>query len=344
MIATAPGKLILTGEYAVLDGAPALVMAIDRRVVARRGTPHERSPYLEAVAAELDRRGSREAAAAARTIIVDSSALYDRDTKLGLGSSAAVTVAATALALAHGDERERTLVAAVSHSDAERRWRDDHRDAWHEVVYDIARTAHATAQGARGARGSGADVSAAVHGGLRLFNIGSPVHGGAARQWPPSLALLPFFTGHAADTATLVAAVERARAAHPDGVGAALAAIRAASLDAQWQLGDMLRDGGQGTTATAIRAFDAAGAAIDQLAAATGVDLVPPCVTAARSALRPLGGTAKTTGAGGGDVAIAVIPATIDVTAAHRLLIEAGCRPLQLQLDETGVDFAPAAQ
>jgi len=37
MIATAPGKLILTGEYAVLDGAPALVIAVDRRVVATRG-------------------------------------------------------------------------------------------------------------------------------------------------------------------------------------------------------------------------------------------------------------------------------------------------------------------
>ncbi len=35
MTATAPGKLILTGEYAVLDGAPAVVVAMDRRVVAR---------------------------------------------------------------------------------------------------------------------------------------------------------------------------------------------------------------------------------------------------------------------------------------------------------------------
>ncbi|MCW8846391.1 MAG: hypothetical protein OQK99_11185 [Gammaproteobacteria bacterium] len=28
---SAPGKLILAGEYAVLDGAPGLVMAVDRR-------------------------------------------------------------------------------------------------------------------------------------------------------------------------------------------------------------------------------------------------------------------------------------------------------------------------
>jgi phosphomevalonate kinase len=33
--ASAPGKLILTGEYAVLFGAPALVMAVDRRATVQ---------------------------------------------------------------------------------------------------------------------------------------------------------------------------------------------------------------------------------------------------------------------------------------------------------------------
>jgi phosphomevalonate kinase len=32
-MASAPGKLVLAGEYAVLDGAPAIVMAVDRRAV-----------------------------------------------------------------------------------------------------------------------------------------------------------------------------------------------------------------------------------------------------------------------------------------------------------------------
>ena len=74
---------------------------------------------------------------------------------------------------------------------------------------------------------------------------------------------------------------------------------------------------------------------------------MPACVTAARQALARLGGTAKTTGAGGGDVAIAVIPATRpqeDVTGAERLLIEAGCQPLGLSVDTTGVDLQPDAQ
>ena len=36
MIASAPGKLIVTGEYAVLEGAPALVVAMNRRAIATR--------------------------------------------------------------------------------------------------------------------------------------------------------------------------------------------------------------------------------------------------------------------------------------------------------------------
>jgi mevalonate kinase len=56
-----------------------------------------------------------------------------------------------------------------------------------------------------------------------------------------------------------------------------------------------------------------------------------------------MGGTAKTTGAGGGDVAIAVIPVAEDVTVARRLLIEAGCQPLDMSLDQSGVDLQPDA-
>ena len=93
MIATAPGKLILTGEYAVLDGAPAIVIAVDRRAIARRNAiPRGSSPFLIAVAEEIAaRRGAADPAArAALEISVDSTAFYNRAQKLGLGSSAAV--------------------------------------------------------------------------------------------------------------------------------------------------------------------------------------------------------------------------------------------------------------
>jgi phosphomevalonate kinase len=380
VIATAPGKLILTGEYAVLDGAPALVIAVDRRVVARRERSVPSSPFLLAVARELAQRYGADSpgALAALEIAVDSSAFYassDCTQKLGLGSSAAVTVAAAALALAahHG-----TL--------------EGHRDE----VLAIALAAHANAQGAKGARGSGADVAAAVFGGAIAFTMPPPAgvdpdeasvrdpdesvrdpdesvrdpddsvrgsddgdrnadeHGRAhlasaaaaplplvvRHRWPTDVVLIPFFTGVSADTATLVSQIAVARTADPVAVGAALTAIAEASRAACASLADPPELAGPGLIAALRLAADAT----DQLAHATGVGLVPPCVTAARSALQALGGTAKTTGAGGGDVAIAVIPRSADVTIATRSLIEAGCQPLHLTLDDSGVDTRPAAQ
>jgi phosphomevalonate kinase len=311
VIASAPGKLILTGEYAVLDGAPALVVAVDRRAVARRG-PCEPSEFLRAVAAELAARG-----AAPIEISVDSSAFYEGTMKLGLGSSAAVTVAATACAL--GDATRKADILA------------------------IAMAAHATAQAARGARGSGADIAAAVYGGAIVFTAAgaSSIPASALPSitrlaWPAEVVLLPFFTGASADTVELVARVAAARTAAPAVVEAALAGIAAASRDACEALA--------GSPDAVIAAFERAAVAIDRLAAATHIALVPGCVAAARSAMARLGGTAKTTGAGGGDIGIAVIPATTDVTAATRSLIEAGCRPLQLSLDPTGVDTCAAPQ
>jgi mevalonate kinase len=70
---------------------------------------------------------------------------------------------------------------------------------------------------------------------------------------------------------------------------------------------------------------------------------VPGCVTAARAALAPLGGAVKTTGAGGGDLAIGLVPAAADATDVILALIQAGCRPLPISLDECGVDTRPIA-
>lgn len=314
VIATAPGKLILTGEYAVLDGAPALVVAVDRRAVARHGAPKGSSPFLLAVARELaEARGPDDPAArAALAVTVDSSAFYHHGTKLGLGSSAAVTVAATACALG-----EAGLVID------------------REEVLAVALAAHAHAQGAKGARGSGADIAAAVHGGVLAFSRTQIER----KAWPAQVALLPFFTGRAADTATLVQQVAAARGAHPSEVDAALDAIGDASRAACLAVTGPADLAGAAT----IAAFSLAAQAVDHLARTTGVDLVPPCVTAARAAMATLGGTAKTTGAGGGDVGIAVIPASASVTEASRMLIEAGCQPLRLSLEDTGVDTRPDA-
>ena len=156
--------------------------------------------------------------------------------------------------------------------------------------------------------------------------------------------LIPFFTGAAADTAELVTRVMAAREANRAAVEAALAAVAKASRAACQACASRQPE----IAANAVlAALGLAAVATDQLASATALPLVPACVTKARQAMAKFGGTAKTTGAGGGDVAIAVIPASRtveeDVTKAERLLIEAGCQPLGLSVDTTGVDLQPDA-
>ncbi|HEX8795494.1 MAG TPA: hypothetical protein VF765_31305 [Polyangiaceae bacterium] len=82
----APGKLVLTGAYAVLEGAPAIVIAVDRYAVSDVASPED----------------------------VDVSALHDpTGRKLGLGSSAASMVAAEgARAVARGEDLRDPLVRA----------------------------------------------------------------------------------------------------------------------------------------------------------------------------------------------------------------------------------------
>ena len=60
MRARAPGKLVLSGAYAVLEGAPALVAAVDRYVVADTAraaelvTPEVRAAIGDAAAPWFD--------------------------------------------------------------------------------------------------------------------------------------------------------------------------------------------------------------------------------------------------------------------------------------------------
>jgi phosphomevalonate kinase len=365
VIASAPGKLIVTGEYAVLDGAPALVIAVNRRAVARRHAgPRGSSAFLVAVIDEIERRLGKDhpAARAAAEIVVDSSTFYDGTMKLGLGSSAAVTVAATALALAADHQAvpliDRDLVlgiAGAAHASAQsgRAGRDS-------SVMIPWPTQQSAPSGWHRARGSGADIAAAVYGGVIAYQREVPERvawpsEAAARgraitvegamldrlTWPAGITLIPFFTGQTADTPSLVTAVSDARQRDKVAVDAALATIDKASRAACQACASRSPEIAHKALLSAL--FLAADA-VDQLAAATRVPLVPSTVTAARKAMTQLGGTAKTTGAGGGDIAVAVIPGTEDVTVARRYLIEAGCQLVQLTVDTTGVDLQPDAQ
>jgi len=138
MRAKSPGKLVLSGAYAILRGAPALVTAVDRYVVA---SDNERASFE-----------TPEVAAALRLLQLDAphpafsaDELRQDGRKLGLGSSAAICAASVALLQHRGSSSpELPSDADLAHS-----------------IYDITLRAHREAQ----AGGSGIDVAAACFGG-----------------------------------------------------------------------------------------------------------------------------------------------------------------------------------
>ena len=301
MTASAPGKLIIAGEYAVLQGGPAVVVAVNRRVVATIGERTMASPFLAAVTAALAEEFGDDDEITQRSLAIhiDSSALYLDGAKLGLGSSAAVTVAAVALAIGNTTNNL-------------------------PRIYRIAAHAHAEAQGARGARGSGADIAAAVFGGALQFQ-----RSGAHSQlpWPghnDDVAWIPCFLGAPADTATLVQRV--AAATDTVAVDAALATIAAAAAGVIAAL-----HGGK-----VVPAIGTAADALDQLGRAAQIDLTTDAGRRLRAAAQSFGGEAKPTGAGGGDVAIVVVPKSAE-PAAHLAIHSTGCLPLDLHAGAAGV-------
>ena len=204
-VASAPGKAVLCGEYAVLDGAPAVCMALDRRArvtVTPRAADWTRVSAPGYTAAEGFFRvvdgnvewlqGASEFSlvdAVLRSIAtlpervvsieLDTDAFRDRASgeKIGIGSSAALTVAL--LAALRGTEDVRT----------------DAMDAHRQLQ-----------QGA----GSGVDIATSVRGGLLEYRTEAAEI--TALRWPAGLHYRLVWSGIAVDT--------RAKLAHLDNTAA----------------------------------------------------------------------------------------------------------------------------
>jgi phosphomevalonate kinase len=279
----APGKLVLTGAYAVLDGAPAIVAAVDRHALVDSTAPHD----------------------------VDTRSLHDaRGHKLGLGSSSASLVASLgARAAARGEDLCDPRVRAG--------------------LFREARRDHARSQGG----GSGADVAAAVHGGVLRYAVAGPEGGEAVvrkTKLPPGLVWMAFWSGTSARTSDLVARVRspRVRDTHAARRLHPLAAHAAACVDA----GD-------------CRGFVAAardyGRALDVLGRTADAPIVPPAFAELAELAASEDGAFLPSGAGGGDVAVWLSSGTpsraFSTRAAALSLV-----PLDLRLDPDGVRKAPA--
>lgn len=303
---------MVSGEYAVLAGAPALVMAIDRRVHVRIEATGDAWSFdslgfvgkSEHTVDALRRLAPLPASDPARMaqqilavapfdrlpvglrITIDSRAAYDGARKLGIGSSAAVCVALTA------------AFAAFSPGAS---------------VIDIAQAAHRNFQGGSG---SGLDVAAAHSGGLIEFTSGVA----RPRSWPRGVHYRLIWTGTSASTADHLARFERGGAQVPqfDALISAADAVARAS-DARF-----VRELARFTQALA--AFDGA----------AGLGIYSPAHTAI-AALAKDSVVYKPCGAGGGDIGGAFSDDPEALSSFAAAVTAAGFRPIDMELDQHGV-------
>jgi phosphomevalonate kinase len=296
---SAPGKLFLTGEYAVLWGAPAVLAAVAPRMTATvepraDGTVELRVPGgtsratrtaqgLRWTGPEAPARFARRAlelAVAANpdapglTVRFEPGARGPRGQKLGLGSSASAAVIAAAAGLGGVPDADR--------------------------VFAVAAQAHWEVQGQRGSNG---DVAAAAHGGLIRYTRYPIERPAAQRPAAPDLAPLPdralhlalAFSGRSAKTPSMVAAVEAALSA----------AERADFVRRSTELTEAFcaaqREGDAGAS---IAALNGAGDLLAELGQRAGVAVVTPKLTRIQEVGRAHGLAAKVSGAGGGDGAL----------------------------------------
>ncbi len=322
---SAPGKLLLAGEYVVLEGAPALVLAVGVRVVARSAPAGDRSTR-EAAGSPLPAPLPPEVVLArqcaeqrlgqlAMPLAIDRTHLYRGGRKLGLGSSAAAAAATAGwVHAAHG----RPL---------------DEGSVREEILADALRGHAAVAP-----EGSGVDVATSVLGGLLRFQRQGTAPDAIRAErlrWPAGLAVRIVWTGRPARTSDLLARVRLLRGTNPVRYNPAMDALR----DAAEQVAAAFAEGDVTGVLSGVARHHEAMAGLGE---AAGCPIVEERLEAVARLAARHGGAAKPSGAGGGDVAVAFFADEGDADAFGRAAEERGLSLLDLPLDVEGVRLEEA--
>lgn len=351
IIARAPGKALLLGEYAVLEGAPALVAAVDRfaevtlnfpaphfsvaspligsavlrfdinpkgEATFSPGTPRETIEQLRFFSAAIRFAGqeirSQQKSLPSAAIRLNTSSFYlaGKDIKLGLGSSAALTVA---------------LLAGLFHSAGLPV--SEEADRLH--LFQTALSAHHEAQQKIG---SGVDVAASTFGGILQYQIMQDSLTMPTlieeMQLPTLLQLLFIWTGKSASTRQFVQKVQEFKSREP----------------AEYQ--EILRQMAQ-TSEQGCRAFS--GGQVEQflnsvreyyrLMARLGNQSSAPIISEVHQRLAEIveaaGGVYKPSGAGGGDLGIAFAASEGIIPEIKQRLNKTSFQAISLSVAQNGV-------
>lgn len=330
--ARAPGKLVVLGEYAVLDGVPALVMAVNRYCHASvRGADSDECCTLVTRTARAERTrfdigapsGSALVEAVRRNMPaprgawhaeIDTHAFYSRDTKLGLGSSAAALVAFAGAYAAHGQ------ATSGSHTTGP------------ALTISSLISMHRAFQGGAG---SGLDVAAALTGGViefRLENAGMP-HIGSVRL-PNSVGFAGVFAGRSASTPDLVAHYRHwAETPAATELKRRMGGIAAQGLAAA-------REDDSTAFLTAVSEY---GRCLATLGTAMGAEILTAAHRDIEAEAGRFGVAYKVSGAGGGDVGLAFADDAGALAAFVDRIAERGFQVVNMAIDEQGLVFEELA-
>ncbi|XOV87534.1 MAG: mevalonate kinase [Pseudomonadota bacterium] len=280
MRATAPGKLFLLGEYAVLEGAPAIVTSVAQqasvevtagtgRVCMKSGTTTSESvgkvPIIQATTRVLATRGLQVPDPSGLDFCLDTSEFFRGHDKLGLGSSAALTVALLR-ALVPLPANEASLALAIA----------CHREF-------------------QGGTGSGADIAAALAGGCIEFRAGQ-----FPRQvsLPAGIQVSFVWTGRGTGTVPYLTQLNRWRQANPTAYNELLE-----------QLTELAESGVTACRANNpvqfIRSVAAYNSALRRLSDTSATDFYTATHVSLADIAAQSGCTYKPSGAGGGDFGVA---------------------------------------
>lgn len=338
--ARAPGKVVLVGEYAVLEGAPSLVMAADRHVkviltpnatgIVRIDAPGiTRKPCmlqvehgnlvpiegalpaaLEAVVKLLQALATEEGAASplarGMNAHLDSTALYEDGVKLGLGSSAALAVALSGAIVSLVDGP----ALGANASGFER--------------------LHALHGAMQGGVGSGIDVAASLLGGLVLFRRSDGELGLGHLQMPMGLRSAFIWTGVSASTKDFLKRLDRWKARHPDEYHSLLRELSSIATEA-------VTAAEQNAAQAFIEHLGRYGGVLRELGDRSELGIYGSSHGALRDLAEGLGITYKPCGAGGGDLGVAM---TTDDEALARFCVGAihlGAKPVDLEVEQHGL-------
>ncbi len=316
--ASAPGKLFLLGEYAVLEGAPALLTAVDRRVKVRIAHTDADRWLLNAPGLGIEQLTLESDGA-----LPDSLGRTTHE-KLRLYDAVRRTVAEAVGGVGHGggtalpghQRRDRALSISIDSSELSlgghklglgasaavavaltmglARARDLNFD--NTALFAAALAAHRQAQGPLG---SGGDVAAAVAGGLISYSTGATAPDAVSLTsllWPNDLTMMVVVTGQGSSTPELVGRVTDFARRDPNRYRTDLARLARLAEQASLALGTA-----DAFLALASEYYDA----LATLDAHAHAGIISDRHRQLHTLAARLDGVFKSSGAGGGDVGLA---------------------------------------